>query len=366
MRFPAMDTDESPLIPQRANLVAECARVIESRIAMGEWQNRLPGERQLAELLHVGRDTVRLALPLLERKGVLSAVSAGSRRKILAVPRIAPSRGLRVGLLAQSRLELLPQPTLLEIDQIRGALAAKGGQLKVHSPGWYGSARPEKLLESFLAAESCQAWILFRSGAVVQRAFAALDVPCLIRGYPHDGVGLPHLDVDWAATARHAASHLWRLGHRRVAIIEPPDPLQGVVAAVRGVLDFQAEGIRPVSLQEGGDPESMARVISRALSGRDAPTAFICTRPRQAATLLTLLGSWGIRVPAKVSIVTLAREPFLDALVPRLASYHMDPAAVARQAIRRLDRLIAGGAGDSSNPWLVPEFDAGASAGPPP
>lgn len=55
-------------MPSRGNLVAECVRVMRLRIAAGEWNQLLPGERRLAGTLHVGRDTIRLAVLQLERE----------------------------------------------------------------------------------------------------------------------------------------------------------------------------------------------------------------------------------------------------------------------------------------------------------
>ena len=42
------------------------------RIASGEWTDRLPGERRLADMLQVGRDTVRLMLSELTAEGLIT------------------------------------------------------------------------------------------------------------------------------------------------------------------------------------------------------------------------------------------------------------------------------------------------------
>ena len=71
-------------MPQRGSLVAECVRVMRLRIEAGEWTGSLPGERRLAELLQVGRDTVRLTLAELESQGLLEPAEAGKRRQVAA------------------------------------------------------------------------------------------------------------------------------------------------------------------------------------------------------------------------------------------------------------------------------------------
>lgn len=349
-------------MPSRGNLVVDCVRVIKLRIESGEWQRYLPGERRLAETLQVGRDTIRLALQQLEREGVLGSAEAGSRRRIQGViAKPEPSRTLRIGMLAHRRLEQLPQPLLLEIDQIRSSLADKGGSLEVFAPAWYEQKNPANRLAALLEEEPCSAWILLRSSAAVQEWFMLHHIPCLIRGYPHPGIGLPHLDVDWHATARHAAGHLWRLGHRRVVVLTPADPLKGVEAAVQGVMDLGEEGFEASIQVEDGTPSGVGKVLARALQVKNPPSAIIATRPRQAATALTWLASKGIRVPGHISLITLAWEPFLDHLVPEITGYRADPDAVAKLVVRRLERLAAGDPNPGGNSWISPEAVKGAS-----
>ena len=349
-------------MPSRGNLVLDCVRVIKLRVESGEWQQLLPGERRLATVLQVGRDTIRLALQELEREGLLGSAEAGSRRRIRSVAtNQAASRTLRISLLAHRRLEQLPQPLLLEIDRIRSTLADKGGSLELIAPPWYEQKNPANRLATLLDEEPCSAWILLRSSAAVQEWFMQRRIPCLIRGYPHPGISLPHLDVDWRATARHAAGQLWRLGHRRAAILVPADPLKGVEAAVQGVKDLDEDGFEATTQVEDGSPSGVARVLSRALQVKNPPTAIIATRARQAATALTWLASKGIQVPGHISLITLASEPFLDHLVPEISGYRTDPDAVAKLVTRRLERIVGGDPSPGGSPWISPEVVKGAS-----
>jgi DNA-binding LacI/PurR family transcriptional regulator len=353
-------------MPSRGNLVADCVRVMHLRIAAGEWPKLLPGERRLAETLQVGRDTIRLALQQLERDGVLAPADAGARRRVISSGEETTrekSPALRIGLLAHRRMEQLPQPMLLEIDQVREALTDKGGSLEVFSPGWYEQKNPAKRLEDFIGEQHCSAWMLLRSSAAVQGWFMKARIPALIRGYPHPGISLPHLDVDWQATAHHAAGQLWRMGHRRVVVLSPADALMGVEAAVRGVMELGEPGFEATVLVENGSPGGVARVLARALNFKSPPTAIIATRPRQAATALTWLASQGLQVPRHLSLITLGWEPFLDHLVPEISGYRVDPEAVAKLVVRRLERISTGDPNPGGNAWITPETIKGASVG---
>lgn len=351
-------------VPKRGNLVAECVRVMKLRIAAGEWADALPGERALAETLRVGRDTIRLTLRSLESDGVLAPAAAGVRRRVLPVGVAcgkAAEEILRIGFLAPKRLELLPQLTLLEIDQIREALAEKGGVLEVFSPTWYERAHPAAKLAEFIAEHRRTAWILYRSTAAVRAWFAQQHIPALVRGYPHGEIALPSIDVDWEAVARHAAGVLWRAGHRCVALLSPPDILGGVEAAARGVAGFQEDGFAASVLHEDGTAEGVGRVLGRALRLQHPPTAFIATRPRQVASALSWLVSRGIRVPDDVSLLSLGWEPFLDHLVPEISGYRIDPKAVAKLVVRRLERVSSGDGNSSGSPWITSEIVRGGS-----
>ncbi len=355
-------------LPLRRNLVVECVRVLRMRMVAGEWDHFLPGERRLAETLGVGRDTIRLTLQQLEEKGEISPAATGLRRRILrpAPPgRAKPAHDFHIGMISVRPLERLPQPMLLEVDQIRGTLAQRGGSIHFYSPAWFGSAHPHKHLVDLVRKEGCSVWILHRSSAAVQQWFAEHAVPCLVRGYPHAGIDLPFLDVDWEATARHAAATLWRLGHRRVAAFSPPDTLRGVKAAINGVCQFAEPGFTATILAEDGSATGIARVLDAALRGPDAPTALVALRPRQAATALTWLATQGLRVPADISLISLAHEPFLDHLVPIIGGYHTAPDRVARLVSRKLEGLLAGQTHPGGSPWITPEFVRGESIGPP-
>lgn len=351
-------------MPTRGNLVVECARVIRARITAGEWQGNLPGERAMAKNLEVGRDTVRLALQMLERDKVLSPSQAGSKRNILihANHRVkSKARELRIGFLSARRLEQLSQPMLFEVDHLRRALAAKGGSLDVFAPSWYEQKNPSRRLAQLVKDEPCDAWILFRSSAVIQRWFEESEVPCLVRGYPQPEIELLHLDVDWEATARHAAGRLWRHGHRVVGILSPPDALAGVKAAVKGASALGEPGFQVLEIQENGTTEGVALALSRTLKFKTPPTALITTRSRQAATALTWLASVGIRVPEQISLISLAHEPFIDYLIPSVSCYKLDPEAVSKQVIRRIESLLEGNPNRGVHSWITPDSVKGSS-----
>jgi LacI family transcriptional regulator len=354
--------NQEPLLPRRNSLLNDCIRVLRARIEAGEWVEWLPGERRLAEVLNVGRDTIRLTLAELAAQGTIEAGTAGRQRRILAAPRSVKATGAwRIGMLSPHKLERLTQTMLTEVDQIRSILAQHGGFLDLHAPPWYDVAAPQQRLTALLKAEPRDAWILYRSSRPIQEFFQASHTPCVIRGYPHQGVELPYMDYDWTATARHAVGELWRKGHRSIGWIVPPDRLRGNVAAWQGATSFNGEGVKLTEVWEDGTSEGLVAAVAPLLGQREAPTAFITLRPRQAITLLTWLGSQGVRVPHDVSLISLATEPMFAHIVPKITTYHIDPSFFAKRVAKHLELLVGGQLGVQGSLLLMPELMPGAS-----
>ena len=285
---------QDPLLPRRNSLHNECVRVLKARIEAGEWTDCLPGERRLAEILNVGRDTIRMALTELHGNGWIDAGSAGRQRHILRKTSTTPhpaNKTWRIGMLSPFPLERLSQSMLAEVDQVRSILAQRGGVVDLVAPTWYDAPAVEKKLSSLLDAEPRDAWILYRSPKAVQVSFQSSRTPCIIRGYPHPGVTLPHMDYDWTAIGRHAVAELWRKGHRRIGLLLPRDGMRGNTAAWQGVVSFKEQGMELTEIWEDGTKHGLISATAPTLQNPSPPTAFITLRPRQTITLLTWLGS---------------------------------------------------------------------------
>lgn len=352
------------LLPRRNSLVSECVRVMKARIAEGEWITHLPGERRLAELLNVGRDTIRLTLAELTAEGVVTAGVSGCRRRLAAVgkPADAPRRDAwRIGMLSPFQLERMSQAMLAEVDQVRWLLAQRGGRLDLLVPPWYEARQPQVKLLGMLADEPRDAWILFRSSKAIQEAFQDSRTPSVIRGYPHPGVTLPHMDCDWTATGRHAMGELWRKGHRRIGMLLPQDGLRGNIAAWEGAASFREEGVELVEIRENGTNAGVSAAMAGILGQVGAPTAFITVRPRQTITLLTWLASQGFRVPRDFSLISLATDPVMDYFVPMMTAYRLDPLMLAKGVLRHLELLMEGRLGPQGSLLLMPDLVPGAS-----
>lgn len=337
----------------------ECARVIRARLIAGEWSQILPGERSLAETLHVGRDTIRLALAELTKSGWISEPDHGKRRRVIRhgkqnKPKKSPH--LRIGMMSPFRLEEMSQHMLSEVDHVRSLLAQRHGSLEILNPSFLHQQQPQHALDAFTATHACDAWILHRATEPIQQYFQKHQIPCLIRGHAHEGIKLPFIDYDWKAIARHAMAEFWRNGHRHIGIIMPADGLQGNLAACEGAHEFHEPDVRLTEIRETHAPHSLRRALERLLEQGRGPTAFMTLRPRQALTLLTWLGAIGRPAPGSHSIISLASEPLFEHVVPRIACYSTPPQQFARKVVKNLQLLANGQLPPMSHTLVMPDF----------
>lgn len=354
-------------IPQKTSLVQETARVIADRILSGEWRAYLPGERYLSRILEVGRDTVRKALVILVNDGWVSGTDKGRKRRILRTTPIPKKRGRKslraftVGFLSSVSMDKMMPSTLFEIHRVEEALAVRNAILKVVTGSWASKNRPEERLRDLFEREKCSLWILYRTSRETQRWFLKNKIPCLVRGLSHENVKLPQLDIDWQATAQHAAATLWRKGHRHVGIIAPTQPLRGVTAACNGVLGFTGEGWNAHIIPDPLNREGLVQSLNEFRNNHPEVTALITTRPRQTITVTCWAGVNGLVIPGDISLVSLAYEYFLDEFYPAPDYYQVDNEQVARRVVRSVTRLINGQTISQNSEWLLPEYHPGAS-----
>ena len=114
-------------------------------------------------------------------------------------------------------------------------------------------------------------------------------------------------------------------------------------------------------MPEDGSTEGVIQALARAIKLTPPPTAVITTRARQVATTFSWLGTKGVHVPTHFSLVSLAHEPFLDHLVPEVSGYRVNPEAVSKLVIRRIEALVAGIPNSGGHTWITPEVIKGAS-----
>ncbi|MEO7599126.1 MAG: GntR family transcriptional regulator, partial [Opitutus sp.] len=128
-------------IPQRVSLIVQTHDVIVDGIRSGRWKGQLPGERKLGHDLQVSRWTLRGALSMLSREGVIKIAhgqACAITGRIGAKAKPGKTSGdWHVGLITPEPLWRLRPFVALWVDELRGWLQANGGELQLYDGASY-------------------------------------------------------------------------------------------------------------------------------------------------------------------------------------------------------------------------------------
>lgn len=100
-------------LPRRASLPLEVAVFLRERLLRGNWARHLPGELELARELQVGRNTIRAALAVLEKDGLLRTTSGRRCELTMPVKQVRPNSEKLVVMLMPLPWHTLAPSTLL-------------------------------------------------------------------------------------------------------------------------------------------------------------------------------------------------------------------------------------------------------------
>lgn len=352
------------ILPQRKSLVAQTSMILRNGIMTGEWQGSMPGELELCRRLQISRVTLRGALTLLEKEGVVS-VSQGKRRSIIG----SIQQGRKTSNVPTNVVLLSPVPhvqltasKLLWIDELREQLAGYGLPLEFIVSASASSVRPSRVLQELTARHADAAWVLLRSTSPMQRWFAEKRLPVVVAGSLFDGMDLPSVDTDYFSACRHAAGCLLARGASRLAILAPQHILAGDIESEAGFK--KGAGKHPVAIiRHDASADGLCRALDTAMTGSEAPDGILAFHSSHATTALGQLLRRGWALPERIKLISRDDDPFLEHIVPKLARYSVSPEGYARQITRIILRHVSGDHSAGVKTLILPKFVVGETTG---
>lgn len=330
------------IIPQRVSLIEQTAVVLREWLTARKWSVHLPGELELASQLHVGRNTVRAALQILEGEGRVRTMN-GRRRCIVESPsgRMKKGTPVRRAILLMSRPvgEFTPS-TALWMTGTQSRVERLGWQFQVCVEPAAFRGRPASLLKSLTLSVPGAVWILHRSTAAMQRWFQDADVKAVLAGTRHEGITLPQVDTDSRAVSRHAAGRFLAHGHRVLAILRPDDAFAGDVESAAGF----REGARDAVVQDvqcPSHPTGVMNALRQLLQSSAPPTGLYVLHTEHAVTAISFLSRHGVAVPEAMSVICRDDEPYLALLTPEPTRYRRNPQAMATKIATMVTSHVA-------------------------
>ncbi|MCU0795980.1 MAG: substrate-binding domain-containing protein [Akkermansiaceae bacterium] len=344
---------------------AQLADILRERIEAGEWSGALPTERVLAKELLISRTTLRRALAILTKDGLVQPPP--TRR----LPRKVRDNPVHPGGVELRRVCILTSalhgtPLLIEqLGVIRGLLGPAQINVDVEEAATFTERRdPASALSRIVTRHPHTIWVLHKMPENVQRWFATSGLPTVVFGSVFPGIPLPGVDVDFRAAAHHATGICLARGCRRVVLLVHRTPLAGDSRTVDAVTEELARRGAPpprvmrhdsnrMRLMDGLDREIVANP-----AGCDA---LIIANHHHLFTALSHLLRRGIRIPEQISVVYLSNDPSSERLSPLPFRYDPGPALV-RRLVAAIHTLAEGGTPKSS--LIIPKLIEGESVRP--
>lgn len=331
------------MMPDRRSLVERVAETLRRGVASGEWKEWLPQERNLSQSFGVSRNTLRAALVILRREGLVEPSRGRGYRIGTGAGRVSFVGEGSVGLLAPEPLARLRPALGLLIDELRVLLFRMGLNLEVHNGGRAYEAGTPRLLASHVARHPAACWILIRGNERVQRWFEREGIPCVISGSAYPGVGLPSVDVDLFAVGAHAAGRLLGMGHRRLLLVTEGRGA-GQDACGLGFHEMIAKtpGASGESIHHASDVGEVRRLMRKTFGGPRRPTAILVANSYFYLTVSGVLQELGLRVPDDVSLICTDSDHFLPYMVPEASRYAFDHELFARKLAQKVRKIVQG------------------------
>lgn len=351
------------------------AQLTTGRLKPGE---SLPSELQLADALHVARNTVRQALGELEREGLICRIR-GKGTFVHERVRLRLHRGLDVFALVVPETRTGFYPSLLH--GFETASKSVHNQVIVCTTENDVDKQASAILQ-LLDKEIGGVAIVPTTGpetpAYQVSQLRQRGIPMVFCHRRVEAVQAPLVTFPFRQVGRVAGEAFVRHGHRRVALFS--------TYRVRSALDYEA-GLREAMRGGGGDlpeefvhygssfrphvgehEEAVLQSLERMCRGPKPPTGVMASFDSLAEMIYLLLGRLDLRVPNDISLVGFGGTWREGAVSRQLTSVTVDEAEIGRKAGELLKEMRIGDRPlDDNQEILMPlGLNAGRTLGPSP
>lgn len=351
-------------IPKRLPLAAQVAASLRAAIEQGSWKETLPSERRLTEVFQVSRPTMRTALHLLAKDGLIE-IRQGRPNRLLARTRVrAVDQNRLVGLIMDKPTSEIHENPFQSISEMRSHLAERGFDTKMLNCDARSAAAERRKLEEFVRQNRVFCCALISVSRELQQWFVTHSIPALVIGSCHASVRLPSLDVDYRAVCRHAAGVMLSHGHRRIVLLLPDFGLAGDLASEQGFLEAvvprgRSGDARLSVVRHDSTASNIRSLLDTLFDSPEPPTGLVVAKPKHLLTVAFHLLQRGISVPGTVSLI--ARDQyslFGDDSTP-IAHYRFEENVYSNRLIRLMLQLASTGQLPAEPNLVFPRFFAG-------
>lgn len=344
---------------RRHSLAEQAATILEDLILRGEMPEVFPGENQLSAKLKISRPTLRQAIQLLARRGLVTT-SKGRRTRVCLQGKESVREMPAVCLIIPASMHSSTAVASTTLEEMKFELAASGITWDAVFESQLGGRHPDARLEEITAGRRQTVYILFSPSYPLQLWFAESGLPTLILGSCYEGIELPSIDIDYHAVGWHAAGQLVKNGHSRILFVEPASQPVGVISTERGINEyFGKAGNADLLVLRKSDDGKFLMDIEKILRSSNPPTACLSCRAEVTLSVLAAASRIGKCVPRDLSLISRDPHPILEVIEPEITRYVWDGAMIVRKATRLLHGLMRGITPRNHATLIFPEFIEG-------
>lgn len=189
-----------------------------------------------------------------------------------------------------------------------------------------------------------------------------LSIPIVAVSGHHKGQGILSIEIDHLTAAREALSHLWGLGHKRIAFIKgqsfssdtsPRWEAIRKVCSELGIPVYPELVVQLEGAEAGSEPGYVA--TQKLLRSGQHFTAIFCFNDVSAIGAIAALRDAGLRVPHHVSVLGFDDIPSAGTVRPGLTTIRQPLYEMGQAAAMNLLRLIADEQSDTGRKSILVE-----------
>lgn len=348
-------------VPSRLSLAAQVANSMRKAIADGVWDTFLPGERQLCEIFQASRPTLRTALHLLAKEGLVD-IRQGRRNKLRAKSASSHTQRSRLVVLVTGEpTSHLPFATYQGISEMRAHLAEHGFATEILSCQASSPKAQIRKVESFVRQNRVFCCVLRSVSKDLQQWFSERSIPALVLGSCHTAVKLASMDVDYRSVCRHAAGIFLSKGHRRMALIVPNSGMAGDLVSEQGFREAIEHGnhgaeASAMVVRHNGTPQNITVKLADLFNSAMPPTALLVAKPQHMFVVIMYLLKRGLTVPEDISLIARDDDHLFETAI---SHYPVDSSAYVHRLSRLMLQMVSNGCLPLEPNLIFPKYHSG-------
>lgn len=351
-------------------LTYQLAESLRRSIRLGEYApgDPIPSERQLTEAMSLSRVTVRRAIEVLVREGVLYRVPGAGT--FVGLSRSAPAMQATLGLIVPT----LANPFFGELsDAIEAAARERGFQLLV-GRSEFNPSDEAAYLDRYADNPSVKGVLVVPTTGelptAAYRRLAERQMPFVFVARATDALEADVVATDHVRGAREVVRHLLEQGHWRIAFVgsvrpQPSTHLRGYREALQEAgIEFDPALVVTVDADaDEAGPIGMRQLLERGVSF----TAVFARIDATAFGAMRTLREAGLRIPADVSVAGFDNTQLAAHVEPGLTTVDHTLKEIGRLSVSLLlDRVEGRYGGPARSVVIQPKLVVRGSSGPAP